>query len=155
MGEHRYFRSHLAECKANGQHAAVMVIGESMSEHDHLIMVVEDDSEIRDLLRDALVDHGYQSIAATNGADALAQLRSRPQKPCLIVLDIRMPELNGWEFRRAQKADPDLGSIPLVLFTAHANATGVAEEMNAAGCLKKPATLEALLAMVELHSRHD
>jgi CheY-like chemotaxis protein len=126
-----------------------------MSGHDHLIMIVEDDTEIRELLGEALVDNGYRSIEASHGADALEQLRSRTQKPCLILLDIRMPDVNGWEFRRAQIADPDIESIPVVLFTAHANAEGVAGEMNAAGFLKKPATLEALLSMIERHSHHE
>ena len=119
-------------------------------------MIVEDDADIREALRDALVEGArYELWEAINGAEALALLQGQTRKPCLILLDVMMPEINGWEFRRAQQADPALSEIPVVVFTAHENASGAALELGAAGFLKKPASLDALVAMIDRHCRKD
>jgi CheY-like chemotaxis protein len=126
-----------------------------MSGHDHLIMIVEDHTDLRETFRDVLAASGIPSVEACSGAEALALLRERPRKPCLILLDIFMPEVDGWEFRLAQLGDPRLADIPVVLLTAHADAEGAAREMNASGFLKKPVTLDTLISSIERHCAHE
>src|SRR5579883_1831845 len=113
-----------------------------------LIMIVEDDPDIRESILEVLADSEYHPIAASNGQEALAQLHSG-LKPCLILLDIMMPIMDGWGFRAAQKQDAELAKIPVVVLTAHASAEKTAREMGAAAYLKKPISLDALLAMVQ------
>src|SRR4051812_10456289 len=66
-----------------------------------LVMVVDDDSEMRQMTTSLLTDHGYQVIVAAHGRDAIERLRE--QCPDVIVLDLNMPVMNGWEFRRQQR----------------------------------------------------
>jgi CheY-like chemotaxis protein len=80
------------------------------------VLVVEDDPALRDLLHTVLLDEGYEARTATDGATALALLESwRPQ---VILLDLMMPGMDGWQFRHLQQADPRLASIPLVVMSA-------------------------------------
>jgi CheY-like chemotaxis protein len=81
------------------------------------ILLVEDDAEIRESLKDALELEGYEIVTASNGRDALDRLPTM-RKPCLILLDLMMPVMNGWEFAEALQGDADLASIPIVVVTA-------------------------------------
>ena len=112
------------------------------------VLVVEDDGDIRESILEVLQDNEYEAVAVSNGAEALARLRSAGPRPCLILLDLVMPVMDGWKFRSAQASDPVLTSIPVVVLTAHGSAEKTAKEMQAAGFLKKPVRLEALLAVV-------
>ena len=82
-----------------------------------IVLVVDDDQDIRDALCELLLDEGYRAVAAANGAEALTYLRSR-ELPCVILLDLMMPIMDGWEFRRQQQGDPKLSGIPVVAITA-------------------------------------
>jgi CheY-like chemotaxis protein len=82
-----------------------------------IVLVVDDDQDIRDALCELLLDEGYRAVAAANGAEALSYLRSC-ELPCVILLDLMMPIMDGWEFRRQQKGDPRLSAIPVVVITA-------------------------------------
>lgn len=74
-----------------------------------LLMIVEDDPDTRDALGEILSQAGYRTVGAANGKEALSQLRSNEgDLPCVILLDITMPEMDGWEFRRQQHDDPVL-----------------------------------------------
>jgi CheY-like chemotaxis protein len=115
---------------------------------DRLVMVVEDDRDVRETIAEILADNEYQTILASNGEEALSTLRAAPAKPCVILLDIMMPVMNGWEFRAQQKSEAALSTIPVVVITAHADASRAAAEMEAAGFLRKPLKLESLLASV-------
>jgi CheY-like chemotaxis protein len=115
---------------------------------DRVIMVVEDDRDVRETIAEILTDHAYQTLLASNGQEALSRLRAAAAKPCVILLDIMMPVMNGWEFRALQKTEADLREIPVVVITAHADASRAAAEMGAAGFLRKPVKLESLLASV-------
>jgi len=112
-------------------------------------MVIEDDVDVRDALVEVLSDNGYTTIQASNGQEAIELLRSALPMPTLILLDVMMPVMDGWEFRNAQRADASIAEIPVVVLTAHANAQRTAEQMAAAGFLKKPVTLEALLETID------
>lgn len=89
------------------------------SDHNHLVMVVDDDHGIRDALASVLCDEGYTVVCANDGKDALERLRSGVS-PCLIFLDLMMPVMDGWEFRRQQNDDPAIARIPVAIITAGA-----------------------------------
>src|ERR1044071_1184503 len=77
-----------------------------------MILVVEDDSAIREVLTDVLESEGYQVLNAANGREAIQLLRSSTL-PCLILLDLMMPVMNGWQFRDEQRQDPLLAPVPV------------------------------------------
>jgi CheY-like chemotaxis protein len=104
------------------------------------ILLVDDDSGIREAVSAFLEGSGHEITAAENGVEALRQLRLGA-KPAVIVLDMRMPVMNGWEFRQEQLRDASLAGIPVVVCTAD-------EEMKsvpASGFLKKPIDPDELL----------
>ena len=81
------------------------------------ILVVDDDADLRQTLQLLLNDSGYRVTAAANGQAALDQLTAGA-RPDLILLDLMMPEMNGWQFLERARADPALASIPVVIMTA-------------------------------------
>jgi signal transduction histidine kinase len=106
------------------------------------ILLVEDDRSIRVALQGILEDEGYAVTAADNGRQALERLRSGVA-PDLIVLDLRMPVMDGWEFRAAQKSDPALARIPVLAVSADGSAKAAA--IDAQAYLRKPLDTDALL----------
>lgn len=82
------------------------------------VLVVDDDPSIRDLLRVMLEMNGYSVQLAPNGREAM-QLLSYIDLPSLILLDMMMPVMNGWQFYSATRADPKLQNIPVVIITAY------------------------------------
>jgi CheY-like chemotaxis protein len=119
-----------------------------MNECRRAVLIVDDDHDVREALREVLQDHGYDVLEAVNGHDALALLRGETLPPCLILLDIMMPVMDGWQFREAQQSDPRLAKIPVVVLSAHGQAPGSGGRMDAAAFLKKPVQLPPLLATV-------
>lgn len=115
------------------------------------ILVVDDDPDIREIVADILVDEGYDARGAENGQQALRMLREGGLRPDLILLDMMMPELDGWGFCAEQQRSRDLATIPVVLFTAHELPGHAAEQMQVAGFLKKPVRLAQLLDAVRRH----
>jgi CheY-like chemotaxis protein len=117
---------------------------------DPTIFLVEDDKATRDAMTMVLESEGYRVKAAANGREALDRLRdARP--PRLILLDLMMPVMNGWQFRDAQTRDPRLASIPVVLFSAEADLSQKAKNLGIAGYLQKPVEFDELLATVREH----
>ncbi len=82
------------------------------------ILVVEDDSDLRSSLAEALEDEGCEVACATDGQDALRQLEGRDATPAAILLDLTMPVMDGWTFRSHQRSDPRLAAIPTVVISA-------------------------------------
>jgi CheY-like chemotaxis protein len=113
------------------------------------VLIVEDDSDTRSALAEVLEDGNYRLIIAENGKVALQELRAATSPPCLILLDVMMPVMDGKEFRLEQEKDPVLRTIPVVVLSAHADAVASATQMGAAGFLKKPVDLADLLRTVE------
>jgi len=113
------------------------------------VLVVDDDPYIRDVIAELLEDEGYAVARAANGAEALDILHHRPAPPCVILLDLMMPQMNGWEFRAAQRKDPAIAPIPVVTISAHADLLDVAAQLDAAGHLPKPLDIERLLTTVQ------
>jgi CheY-like chemotaxis protein len=81
------------------------------------VLIVEDEPDIRDSLREVLEDEGYAVAVASNGKEGLAQLSLLP-KPCVVVLDIIMPVMSGNELYDAMQADPELAKIPVLVSTS-------------------------------------
>jgi two-component system OmpR family response regulator len=88
----------------------------TIAEDKKTILVVEDDEETGDELRDLLEEHGYRVIRGRNGQDAQAQLRDSPRPDC-ILLDLWMPQMDGWTFA-SQLQEGGLGDVPVVVITA-------------------------------------
>jgi CheY-like chemotaxis protein len=124
-----------------------------MTEPRPLILVVEDDDDIRSTVVDMFSFEGYQAIGASHGLEALALLHATDPKPSLILLDLMMPFMNGVEFRARQLADPSLAHIPVVILTADANADARCAELRAVGFLRKPMKLVALLEAAQRFAR--
>jgi CheY-like chemotaxis protein len=120
---------------------------------DNIVMVVEDDGGIRESLMEVLEDNEYQPIGAANGKEAIDRLRALHDRPCVILLDLMMPVMDGREFRALLLQDAELGAIPVVILTAHANLRDAAEGMAAAACLKKPVQLDVLLQIIHRFCR--
>jgi CheY-like chemotaxis protein len=115
------------------------------------VMVVEDDFAIRETLRELLEDEGYHVTQASNGAEALARLRSS-HAPKLILLDLMMPVMDGWEFRHAIEGDPRLSEIPVIVISADHGLEQKVGAMHVQGYLAKPFELDQLLQTVERYA---
>jgi CheY-like chemotaxis protein len=87
-------------------------------EHERTVLVVEDDPDLRDGLVELLAGEGFRTLAATNGREALHLLHRERVTPCLILLDLTMPVMSGWQFREEQLSDTAISSIPVVVMTA-------------------------------------
>ena len=116
-----------------------------------LVLVVDDDGPILDSLGEILAEEGYAVAVARNGQEALAYLAANPNPDC-ILLDVMMPVMNGYDFRRAQLQDPRLAGIPTLLLTA-GHVDGRVAELRLSGWLRKPVNLPLLLASVQQHCR--
>jgi CheY-like chemotaxis protein len=114
---------------------------------DPPILVVDDDPTILATVADALDLEGYPVLTATNGAEALAALESEAEQPSLVLLDMRMPVLDGWGFMRVVR---ERGlTLSVVVMTAAADARRWAREIGAHGVLAKPFELDELIAAVQ------
>jgi two-component system, cell cycle response regulator DivK len=112
------------------------------------ILVVEDQEDNRRILRDLLTSAGYEVIQAENGQEALAA--AARERPDLILMDIQLPLLDGYEATRRIKADPDLRAIPIIVVTSYA-LSGDEGKARAAGCdayVTKPYSPRVLLAKI-------
>lgn len=114
------------------------------------ILVVEDDPEIRSAIRMILEAEAYEVAESGDGADALAKLRATPQ-PSLILLDLMMPGMNGWQFMDEVRVHPGLREVPIIVVSAYGNADGV-RSVGATDYLRKPFDPEKLLAVVSRHA---
>lgn len=90
------------------------------------ILIVEDDRDITEMLALLLPDSGFEVSAAENGAEALGLLTSGACSPDVILLDLMMPVMTGWEFRSRQLADPELAAIPVVVMTGIDDTSAIA-----------------------------
>ena len=117
------------------------------------ILVVEDQEDNRRILHDLLTGAGFDLIEAENGKDAVAAAQT--SRPDLILMDIQLPLLDGYEATRRIKADPDLKSIPIIVVTSYA-LSGDEKKARLAGCdayVAKPFSPRQLLAKVKEYLR--
>ena len=110
------------------------------------ILIVDDDERNRKLVRDVLEAAGLATIEAQNGAEALDLVRVR--RPAVVLLDVRLPDLDGTEVVRRLRADPATRPIPVIAVTALAGAAGELVAAGFDGCLEKPIDAVALPAQV-------
>jgi two-component system chemotaxis response regulator CheY len=108
------------------------------------VLVVEDEEDLRELLRSALEMSGYSVVTAQDGQDALRKLDEHGS-PCLILLDLVMPEMNGWQFLHEFRQRPEHTSVPVIV---HSSATPRAPE-GVTRVVQKPMSLEHLLNLVD------
>lgn len=117
------------------------------------VLVVDDDADIRAMLNHLLSHVGLAVIEAENGRDALVALVKH--RPALILLDLRMPGMDGQQFREAQARLQDrvLAKTPILLISAAENAREMARRLGAAGLFEKPLDFDRLLAVVQMTVR--
>lgn len=113
----------------------------------HEILLVEDDQMIRESLSEALQFEGFSVTTAENGADAIEKLREI-KHPCLILLDLMMPVMNGWEFLSYRKTDDVLITIPVAVISA-ASDNAIKKTIGAERVFKKPLNITALFDWIE------
>jgi CheY-like chemotaxis protein len=109
----------------------------------HTVLVVEDEEELREMIRDALELNGYAVVTAREGQQAFEEI-ARIEHLCLVLLDLLMPGMNGWDFIAKLRQLPELASVPVVV---HSSAPSSAPE-GVTRVLQKPLMLERLLSTV-------
>ena len=114
------------------------------------VLVVEDNEATREALALILSGVGYQVATAANGRTALDQLRCHGP-PCLIVLDLMMPVMDGWQFRAEQLRDQDLARIPVIVCSAAGDLGRKAGTLGAVAYIDKPVEPADLLAVIRQH----
>jgi signal transduction histidine kinase len=117
-----------------------------LSRRRRSILVVEDDHDIRTSLADFLTLEGFEVATATDGAAALARLR-KAEPPDVVLLDLMMPVMDGWQFRLEQKRDPVLSQVPVIALSA--NGSPQARAVDAAAFISKPLDVGVLLSTID------
>lgn len=105
-----------------------------------VVLVIDDEALVRETIGDFLGDEGYRVLLATSGAHALKLLAGAAKKPSVILLDLKMPDVDGWQFRELQLRDKGLADIPVIVLTGTPNAT----VRDAALVLRKPLRLPVI-----------
>jgi CheY-like chemotaxis protein len=123
---------------------------------DAQILIVEDDPDFRDALVVALRSEGYGVRTAGDGSEALAVLRG-PTPPSLVLLDLMMPVMDGFEFRVQQLQDPGIAAIPVIVFSSGGDLSEKTARLHVDACLKKPLDLGELLGLIaeRVHKRES
>jgi DNA-binding response OmpR family regulator len=112
------------------------------------VLIVEDDEDLREMMAQLLTLEGYDAATVANGREALDYLH-RATTPHVILLDLMMPIMDGWEFRRQLEADPTLAPVPVIVLSALDQVR--ASSIHAAAYLKKPLDFDRLLALVRTY----
>ena len=116
-------------------------MGEAISAHRCSVLVVDDDADVRELLRVALQSDGYDVAGVNNGREALHHLRSHADT-CIILLDLMLPVMDGTHFRTAQLHDRSLAWMPVILMSGAPDTERVAREMGVRRLVRKPLDLD-------------
>ena len=115
------------------------------------ILVVDDQPAIREMFAALLEDEGYTVACAANGKDALDYLHQVAELPGLILLDLAMPVMTGYEFLHEQRRDASLTSIPVILMTARGHFEQDGIDVHAVDYIHKPTDLDTLLEAIRYH----
>ena len=112
------------------------------------LLIIDDDYDLRASIADVLHNEGYRVELFGDARQALSALRNG-LKPSLILLDLMMPEMNGWEFRAEQRKDPELNAIPVLVVTARTSGDLSRETLGEVEILRKPFTVLELRHAIE------
>jgi CheY-like chemotaxis protein len=112
------------------------------------ILIVDDDLDILEAMEMVLTGAGYHVLVAHDGEEALRVLRAQPSQPGLVLLDLMMPGMNGWDFRGQQARDPELSQVPVVVMSGAGRLDDAASVLGVRDCLEKPVDMETLLSIV-------
>jgi CheY-like chemotaxis protein len=115
----------------------------------HHILVVDDDDDLRTAIRQSLEDEGYSVTEASNGREALRALAAPGATIDLVLLDLMMPVMSGWEFLTQLRCDPRIGQTKVVVLTATPDRCPA----DVSACVKKPFSTDRLLDAVRAHAR--
>jgi DNA-binding response OmpR family regulator len=130
-------------------------IASKMSSPAGNILIVEDDTDTREMLASLLAIEGFYAIGAEDGLEALHLLRTvrhrAPNVPCLVLLDLKMPRLSGKEFRRAQLGDPTVANVPVAVMSGAADLAQRAQALGAVAAVTKPIDVDLLLSVVRMY----
>ncbi len=118
-----------------------------------IILLVEDDLDLRESLNDLLVSEGYRVEAAADGLEALSKLQSMTPPPQLIILDWMMPKMDGSRFCQERAKLAGLNAIPVLLLTADGRVQEKVKQVGAVSGLAKPVDVDVLLAAISTHIR--
>jgi CheY-like chemotaxis protein len=118
-----------------------------------VVLLVEDDADARELLTTILEEAHYDVLPAANGAEALTILGKHDGGCNLILLDLMMPVMNGWDFRRKQRENARFKDIPVLLMSAGAHIASASGDLDAAGYVTKPVELDDLVDKVRRYCR--
>jgi len=113
----------------------------------NVVLVIEDNDEIREVLEEMIRAEGATVESASDGAQGWNRVR-RPPPPCLILLDRKMPVMDGIDFLKLRKADPAVARIPVIMLTGSVELEGREKELSFQGFVKKPFDPDALSRMV-------
>jgi CheY-like chemotaxis protein len=114
-----------------------------------LVLVVDDDPDVRDSISQLLDAKGYSTIQAENGQKALEVLKAALHIPCLIVLDLAMPVMDGPQFLTLRAQDATLHDIPVVVISGNSQAGATLKEIDA--YLTKPVNIDRLINVIDQH----
>jgi CheY-like chemotaxis protein len=125
-------------------------MSEDRAKDDYRVLVVEDDEDAREALVALLQMKGYRAVPAGNGKEALDYLKKAPV-PDLIILDLWMPVMDGWQFRNEQIRDPRLAKVPVIVVTALSDRT----DIDANEIIIKPVDVDRLLIKVSQYCNRE
>ena len=117
-----------------------------------VVLIVEDDPDIREVLEEMLDAGGHQVLTASNGREALTVL-ARVTLPCLLLLDLMMPVMSGFAFLEELHQRPDKDRVSVLLISANAQVEHTAQGTGVVGFVRKPFDLDDVLALVDTHAR--
>jgi DNA-binding response OmpR family regulator len=131
--------------------------GETGDDAGRTVLVVDDDGDVRGALVAVLEVEGYHAVGLPSANEALAALRRRELRPSLILLDLMMPGMTGWDFRTEQLQDDELAEIPVIVMSGWSSTLDAVQKgaLRAATALVKPVDPERLVAEVARHVRHE
>lgn len=119
------------------------------------ILIIDDDPAIREMLMDTLDDEGFVTAVAGDGDEALAYLKQNAERPCLILLDLMMPRMDGWQFLQERKAFPELATIPVVILSARPDGAEQAHKLCVTGYIPKPIDHAQLVVSAQRYCIHN
>ncbi|MEO6029528.1 MAG: response regulator [Candidatus Binatia bacterium] len=118
------------------------------------VLIVDDDEDTRAALACLLQTEGYATACADNGATALTLLRQEHLEPCMILLDLNMPVMDGATFRNIQRDDPRLAAVPVAVYSGVDDVAKAVDGLCVAHVFQKPLNLKTLVNVVRQHCGH-